>query len=142
MERQVPKRIGGPHDQRPFAQAIVHLDLKGAPPLMSVYEWFFPLLRKLNVHGVLMEYEDMFPYTESLAQIKRSDHYTEEDIARINQLATDNSLELIPLVQTFGHMEFILKHSTFVDLRENITAVSSLIALSSFFLFNFYVDFQ
>ncbi|EYC27604.1 hypothetical protein Y032_0009g819 [Ancylostoma ceylanicum] len=104
-------------------QSIIHLDLKGAPPIMSVYEWLFPLLKKMGAHGVLMEYEDMFPYSGDLAQIKRPDHYSSSDIARINQLAADNSIEIIPLVQTFGHMEFILKHPAYAELRENITAV-------------------
>ncbi|KIH48667.1 hypothetical protein ANCDUO_21260, partial [Ancylostoma duodenale] len=62
------RSTGRPYDKRPFAQSIVHLDLKGAPPIMSVYEWLFPLLRKMGAHGVLMEYEDMFPYSGDLAQ--------------------------------------------------------------------------
>ncbi|KAK5972493.1 hypothetical protein GCK32_002273 [Trichostrongylus colubriformis] len=112
------KQVGGPFDSQPFAQSIVHLDLKGAPPLIEVYEWFFPLLRSLGVHGVLMEYEDMFPYSGELAKVKRTQHYTKVDIANINKIAAANNLEIIPLVQTFGHMEFILKHSRFSHLRE------------------------
>ncbi|VDP19538.1 unnamed protein product [Heligmosomoides polygyrus] len=85
---------------------IVHLDLKGAPPIVPVYEWLFPLLKSLGVKGVLMEYEDMFPYSGELAKI-----------------ASANNLEIIPLVQTFGHMEFILKYSHFAHLRENPLAM-------------------
>ncbi|KAK6040434.1 hypothetical protein COOONC_22062, partial [Cooperia oncophora] len=112
------KKVGGPFDSQPFAQAIVHLDLKGAPPKVNVYEWFFPLLRSLGVHGVLMEYEDMFPYTGELAKVKRLQHYSEADIKKIRRIAAINNLEIIPLVQTFGHMEFILKHQQFSHLRE------------------------
>ncbi|VDO39313.1 unnamed protein product [Haemonchus placei] len=119
------KKVGGPFDPQPksFLQAIVHLDLKGAPPLMSVYEWFFPLLRSLGVHGVLMEYEDMFPYSGELEKVKRVQHYSEANVRDINRLAATNNLEIIPLVQTFGHMEFILKHSRFSHLRETPLAV-------------------
>ncbi|RCN24850.1 hypothetical protein ANCCAN_29445 [Ancylostoma caninum] len=102
-------------------QSIVHLDLKGAPPIMSVYEWLFPLLRKMGAHGVLMEYEDMFPYSEDLARFL----LVSCEIQTFSlQLAADNSIEIIPLVQTFGHMEFILKHPAYAELRENMTAVS------------------
>ncbi|KHJ97002.1 hypothetical protein OESDEN_03022 [Oesophagostomum dentatum] len=65
---------------------IVHLDLKGAPPILKVYEWLFPLLKKMNVDGVLMEYEDMFPYSGNLTQVRRSDSYDVSDIAKINEV--------------------------------------------------------
>uniref|UniRef100_A0A0K0CUZ3 Hexosaminidase D n=1 Tax=Angiostrongylus cantonensis TaxID=6313 RepID=A0A0K0CUZ3_ANGCA len=110
------RRGGGPFDRRPFVQTIVHLDLKGAPPILSVYTWLFPLLRKLGVHGVLIEYEDMFPYSGPL-----------------NSIAEMNDIEVIPLVQTFGHMEFILKHPPFAGLRERPLEVG---------VAYFFVDFQ
>ncbi|PAV72331.1 hypothetical protein WR25_04677 [Diploscapter pachys] len=105
--------------KRPFRQILVHLDLKGAPLKAHVYEWLFPLLKSLNVNGVVIEYEDMLPYSSYLAQVSRIDHYTVDEILRINQLAYENDLELIPLIQTFGHMEFILKEDHFSSLREN-----------------------
>lgn len=113
------KSVGGPFDEQPFREIIVHLDLKGAPPIVPVYEWLFPLLKSLGVKGVLMEYEDMFPYSGELAKVSRASHYNRSDINEINRIASANNLEIIPLVQTFGHMEFILKYSHFAHLREN-----------------------
>lgn len=117
------KSVGGPFDEQPFREIIVHLDLKGAPPIVPVYEWLFPLLKSLGVKGVLMEYEDMFPYSGELAKVSRASHYNRSDINEINRIASANNLEIIPLVQTFGHMEFILKYSHFAHLRENPLAV-------------------
>jgi hexosaminidase len=34
------------------------------------------------------------------------------------QLAADNGLEVIPLIQTFGHLEFLLKLQKYTELRE------------------------
>ncbi|VDM53318.1 unnamed protein product [Angiostrongylus costaricensis] len=113
------RRGGGPFDRRPFVQTIVHLDLKGAPPIPSVYTWLFPLLKKLGVHGVLIEYEDMFPYSGPLNSVVRLHHYDVSEIEEINKIAQMNDIEIIPLVQTFGHMEFILKHPPFAGLRES-----------------------
>ncbi|CAD5206266.1 unnamed protein product [Bursaphelenchus okinawaensis] len=103
-------------------KTIVHLDLKGAPPRVEYLQQFFQLLSSLDVDGVLMEYEDMFPYSGNLSDLPQPNHYTTDDIHNINSLADQNGLELIPLVQTFGHLEFVLKLDRFKHLRENQTA--------------------
>uniref|UniRef100_T1IV43 beta-N-acetylhexosaminidase n=1 Tax=Strigamia maritima TaxID=126957 RepID=T1IV43_STRMM len=97
---------------------LVHLDLKGAPPLISYYEQIFPLFSKLKVTGLLIEYEDMFPYWGSLRDLSAYNAYSQHDIQQLLQLAKKYNFEIVPLVQTFGHMEFALKHSTFAHLRE------------------------
>ncbi|NWH66136.1 HEXDC Hexosaminidase, partial [Geococcyx californianus] len=97
---------------------LVHLDLKGAAPRVSYLEQVFPLLSQLGANGILIEYEDMFPFKEELEILKSPYAYSEEDIERIQQLAELHKLEVVPLVQTFGHVEFILKHEKYQHLRE------------------------
>ncbi|TKR86689.1 hypothetical protein L596_011228 [Steinernema carpocapsae] len=101
-----------------FREKIVHFDLKGIPPKVAYYSEIFPLLEKLRVSGILMEYEDMFPFTSDLAVVARENAYTIEEIHEICRLAHQHHLEVIPLVQTFGHLEFVLKHERFSHLRE------------------------
>lgn len=100
------------------AEKIVHLDLKGAPPKISYYEKLFPLLGALGATGILIEYEDMFPYAGKLRNVSALNSYTIEDIKTINALAIKSNLAVIPLVQTFGHLEFLLKLDEFSHLRE------------------------
>ncbi|NXF01179.1 HEXDC Hexosaminidase, partial [Smithornis capensis] len=97
---------------------LVHLDLKGAAPRVSYLEQVFPLLSQLGANGILIEYEDMFPFKGELEILRSPYAYSEEDIERIQQLAEQHKLEVVPLVQTFGHVEFILKHKKYQHLRE------------------------
>ena len=42
---------------------IVHFDLKGAPPSIDYMKKVVTISKELGATGVLIEYEDMFPWT-------------------------------------------------------------------------------
>ena len=99
-------------------QRVVHLDLKGAPPLMSYLKSILPLLKEAGATALLVEYEDMFPYWGRLKNIAAKNAYSVEEIKKLQHWATKYGLMIIPLVQTFGHLEHALKLADFYDLRE------------------------
>ncbi|KAB0790321.1 hypothetical protein PPYR_12458 [Photinus pyralis] len=99
-------------------QRIIHLDLKGAPPKVAYLRKIFPLLKTLGATGLLIEYEDMFPYSGILKEVKAGNAYSVEDINQLLTAAEESKLEVIPLIQTFGHLEFALKHNNWSKLRE------------------------
>ncbi|XP_063866168.1 hexosaminidase D-like [Scylla paramamosain] len=105
-------------DQLEDFHKLVHLDLKGAPPRMSYYEQIFPVISSFGATGLLVEYEDMFPYHDKLAHLKAPHAYTQEDILKLHELAAKSNLTVIPLMQTFGHFEFVLKHDENRAVRE------------------------
>ena len=102
-------------------QRIVHIDLKGAPPKSSYFEKFIPFLKENGAHGILLEYEDMFPFEGQLKEARHGLAYTLKEVEQINKLAKDNGLYVIPLVQTYGHLEWLLKVKKFAHLREDST---------------------
>ncbi|XP_014857802.1 PREDICTED: hexosaminidase D isoform X1 [Poecilia mexicana] len=104
----------------PKGKKLVHLDLKGAPPRIEYLHQLIELFSRLGVDGLLVEYEDMFPYEGELQLLQATVQpaYSREQVLSIQESAKARGMEVIPLVQTFGHMEFVLKHRTLWHLRE------------------------
>lgn len=101
-----------------LADRFVHLDLKGAPPRVEYLKSLFPLFRKLGATGLLIEWEDMFPYHDKLQIVRHGDAYDDNSVRMILDAARDSGLKVVPLVQTFGHMEWVLKQKEYKDVRE------------------------
>ncbi|VDP15377.1 unnamed protein product [Soboliphyme baturini] len=99
-------------------ERIVHLDLKGAPPKLAYFEEFFKIAQKAGATGVLIEWEDMFPFSGKLSIARNRQSYSVSDVQQIIRWATKYQLQVIPLAQTAGHMGWILKQPDFADLRE------------------------
>ena len=99
-------------------QKLVHFDLKGAPPKLEYMLRLITLLREWGATGILVEYEDLFPYRDQFQVVPKPHAFTLSDIHRLQQAAENENLTFIPLVQTFGHMEFVLKHAKFADVLE------------------------
>ncbi|KAG6458209.1 hypothetical protein O3G_MSEX010737 [Manduca sexta] len=105
-------------------ERIVHLDLKGAPPKVPYLEKVLIQAKSWGATGILLEWEDTFPYTAALVDIGSQGGcggdgmYTVEEVKYILWLTKVNGLEPIQLVQTIGHMEYVLKHPAYRGLRE------------------------
>ncbi|XP_048821204.1 hexosaminidase D [Lagopus muta] len=97
---------------------LVHLDLKGAPPRAAYLAEVLPLLRAMGATGLLLEYEDAFPYAPPLEALSAPHAYSRTELRQLLGRAAELGLEVVPLVQSFGHMEFALKHKEFAHLRE------------------------
>lgn len=60
---------------------VVHLDLKGSPPRLKYLISLLPRFKKLGVTGILMEYEDSFPYHGSLANLSSTIPYNKDKVS-------------------------------------------------------------
>ena len=109
---------------------IVHVDLKGAQPLppgKSAFweQWCNYLSRECHVDGILIEWEDCLPISvlkSSSGNDTTSNStrfvYTLDEVNSIVNVAIKAGLTITPLIQTFGHLEYLLKLEDFSHLRE------------------------
>uniref|UniRef100_A0A8R1DKS4 beta-N-acetylhexosaminidase n=1 Tax=Caenorhabditis japonica TaxID=281687 RepID=A0A8R1DKS4_CAEJA len=114
-EEQVKKSREGEF----YKNVVIHFDLKGAPPKVDYFLDLLRLVAKGGATGILLEWEDMFPWTGILEKFKSTDAYSQEDVEKILGEAKLLKLDVIPLVQTFGHLEWILKYEEMRKYREN-----------------------
>ncbi|KAM9425389.1 hexosaminidase D [Pholidichthys leucotaenia] len=112
----------------PKGQKLVHLDLKGAPPRTGYLHRLIEHFSEVGADGLLVEYEDMFPYSGELQLLQATSQpaYSREEVLALQKCASSKGMEVIPLVQTFGHMEFVLKHRPLWRLREVAHCVGTL----------------
>ena len=99
-----------------FQLRAVHLDLKGTPPKPKQLIQLLTLFARAKYNVVLVEWENMFPWNDK--QFRASNAYTLTEINEFLKVAKYLGLEIIPLVQTLGHMETFLAPPKYKHLRE------------------------
>ncbi len=95
----------------------VHLDLKGLPPTPARLLSLLDLFAALRYNAVLVEWEDMFPWTVD-ERFRCETAYSPEVVSQFVAKAKSLNIELIPLVQCLGHMETFLRPMDYAHLRE------------------------
>ncbi len=95
----------------------VHLDLKGVPPTFSRLLELLEVFTAARYNAILVEWEDMFPWRVD-ARFGNATAYTPEQVHRFHEAAAALGLEVIPLIQCLGHIEFVLRHPGYEHLRE------------------------
>ena len=59
----------------------VHIDMKGGPPTLAYLLELLEVMSQWGAEGVVMEWEDMFPWSGDLAVLARPGHYTLEMVS-------------------------------------------------------------
>lgn len=95
----------------------VHLDLKGLPPTFERLMALIDVFGQMRFNTVVIEWEDMFPWSFD-PLLRHPCHYTPEQVRRLDARCGELEIDLIPLVQSLGHMEFVLQHDRYHALRE------------------------
>lgn len=95
----------------------LHLDWKGAIPgkrklLESLTYW-----KQIGFTGVVLEYDDRIPWQTWPGTWRKG--YTAEEYQEILAHCRELKLEVVPLIQIQGHLEWLLKQEQYAALREN-----------------------
>jgi len=95
----------------------VHFDLKGCMPSFDYLKMAVERLAHYKINTILMEYEDKIRLG-SHPVLAVSSAISKENAEELAGIAKENHIEIIPLVQTLGHAEYILRHEEYAHLRE------------------------
>ncbi len=95
-----------------------HIDLRVEVMTMSALKAFATQLHGIGVNTILMEYEASFPYEKHFA-ISSKYAYTRDEIRDFVKHCTALGIDVIPLQQTFGHTDYILRHPRYNSLAED-----------------------
>jgi len=98
-------------------ERLVHLDFKGMPPSSKRLVELPGFLASLGVTGMLVEWEDTIPFRH-FPEMKRDYTYSPKTVRDFLAAARKAKLSVIPLVQTFGHLESLLVIPKYRKLRE------------------------
>ncbi|MCM8764600.1 MAG: family 20 glycosylhydrolase, partial [Candidatus Omnitrophica bacterium] len=106
----------------------IHLDLKGLPPSPARLLEILDLLSYARINCVLVEWEDTYPW-KTYKVLQNGTAYSMPTIKNFLARAEKLGIEVIPLVQSFGHLENVLSKKKFKHLREISDNVSDICPL-------------
>jgi Glycosyl hydrolase family 20, catalytic domain/Glycosyl hydrolase family 20, domain 2 len=95
-----------------------HWDLKGMMPTFSYLKKRLLDLSKYKINAILAEYEDKFEL-EKHPLIASPIALSKKQIKELQKIAKDNFIDIIPLVQSLGHAEYVLKHKEYSYVAES-----------------------
>lgn len=101
-----------------FSKTGLHLDLRiQVPPMRALRK----IAREVAGQGhnvLLVEWEATFPF-ERHAILSNRHAYTRDEVVALVRDCAEWGLEVIPLQQCFGHLDYILRHPRYAFLRED-----------------------
>lgn len=95
-----------------------HIDLRIQVIKMPALKTFVQKLKNNGINTLIMEWEATYPF-QKYPLIANRYAYTKQEIGSFMQFCDSLHLDVIPLQQSFGHVEYILRNFRFANLRED-----------------------
>lgn len=101
-----------------FAHRGLHLDLRVQPMPLHAVKGLLTEMARDGLNTLILEYEATYPFA-NLPAVASPWAFTPDEIGALVAHGTACGIEIIPLQQCFGHVEYILHHPRHAALREN-----------------------
>ena len=111
-----------------FAVRGFHVDLRIQTMTMSALKELAKELADYGMNTLVMEWEGSFPY-EKHSIISNRFAYTRKEVQSFVKYCSRLGIDVIPLQQCFGHVEYIMRHERYVHLRESNNDISQVCPL-------------
>src|SRR5438270_6844167 len=95
-----------------------HLDLRVQVMTMDALRSFVSKLGKEGINTIVMEWEATYPF-EKHPLIPNRYAYSKEEVISFIKYCNSLGIDVIPLQQSFGHVEYILRNERYKELRED-----------------------
>jgi hexosaminidase len=102
----------------PFTVKGFHLDMRIQVMSMDTLKSFALKLSRNGINTLIMEWEGTYPF-EKHPLIPNRYAYSKSQITSFIKYCDGLGIDVIPLQQSFGHVEYILRHDRYKDLRED-----------------------
>lgn len=79
-----------------------------------------------KTNAILIEYEDKFPFDRYKQFIHPKHAFSDKQLEQLRKTAWDHFIEIIPLQQSFGHLEYVLQHDGYKELKETPVSIGEL----------------
>lgn len=107
-----------PTARSPFTVRGFHLDLRIQVMTVDALKAFASRLHDDGINTLIMEWEGTYPF-EKHPLIPNRYAYSRQEIISFIKYCNDLGIDVIPLQQSFGHVEYILRNDRYKDLRED-----------------------
>lgn len=102
----------------PFIIKGFHLDMRIQVMSMDTLKSFALKLHRYGINTLIMEWEGTYPF-EKHPLIPNRYAYSKSQVISFIKYCNSLGIDVIPLQQSFGHVEYILRHDRYKDLRED-----------------------
>ena len=95
----------------------LHFDMKAVIPKLDHALELIDIFAEQGFNTIILEFEDKFPF-EATRGFHHPAAWSKDDFRRLAQHCKKCNVEIVPLMQSIGHLDYLLKYPAFQHLRD------------------------